>query len=261
MTDNLDSDSDEFDARDEAMDEYMSLYFSNDQFHAREVARLDLRGEESTERHLMMRPNHPALVDWCATDFAKDRPKLADAIRLATEAHKGQKRKNKSQTPYIFHPLRVMERVRTFAREVVYDENLDAMLIASVLHDTLEDTSVSSEDLEKEFGVKVANLVRELTSNPIDIKNTPVPECFCNCSTANKVIYLIDKIKKMSPEARLIKLCDRLDNVCDLETATDEKFIKNYRIETRHILYGVQPTNKDEKEIMDSIINHIMYLS
>ena len=88
--------------------------------------------------------------------------KLKKAIEFATKAHEGQTRKYTGE-PYIVHPLAVMEIVKTV-------EHTEEMLMAAVLHDTVEDTDTTIQDIDREFGPVVAQLVEELTdvSKPED---------------------------------------------------------------------------------------------
>ena len=76
---------------------------------------------------------------------------IDQAIRFAAEAHKDMKRKGTGQ-PYIFHPLEVLNLVSLMTLD-------DDVLCAAILHDTVEDTDVSIEDIEREFGDHVAKLV------------------------------------------------------------------------------------------------------
>ena len=76
--------------------------------------------------------------------------KLDQAIMLATEAHAGQM--DKAGLPYILHPLAVMLSMST-----------DADRIVAVLHDVVEDTSVTLEDISKQFGRSAAVSVDALT--------------------------------------------------------------------------------------------------
>ena len=87
---------------------------------------------------------------------------LDKAIQFATKAHEGQTRKYTGE-PYIVHPLSVMEIVKTV-------DHTEEMLMAAVLHDTVEDTDVTLQDIDREFGPVVAQLVEELTdvSKPED---------------------------------------------------------------------------------------------
>lgn len=76
---------------------------------------------------------------------------LDKALKFAIDAHSGQKRKN-SVTPYIVHPLEVV----AIAATMTSDENT---LCAAVLHDVIEDTPVTKEDLYREFGERITFLV------------------------------------------------------------------------------------------------------
>ena len=77
---------------------------------------------------------------------------LEKAIQFATKAHEGQVRKYTGE-PYIVHPLAVMETVATV-------EHTDEMLMAAVLHDTVEDCDVTLDDIVTEFGEIVARFSR-----------------------------------------------------------------------------------------------------
>lgn len=135
---------------------------------------------------------------------------------FAKSMHQGQYRKF-DKKPYFVHPARVAKIVR----KVTNDPELIA---AAYLHDTLEDTVATRKILIKKFGVRIANLVEELTSNPDNM-----------AKFESKAAYLVDKMLKMSNDALLIKLADRLDNTSDFETASSE-FIAKYRAETNYIL-------------------------
>lgn len=84
------------------------------------------------------------------------------ALQFATAAHEGQVRKYTGE-PYINHPIEVMEIVKTVSSDV-------AMHAAALLHDVVEDTDVTIEDIIREFGDDVAQLVDDLTdvSKPED---------------------------------------------------------------------------------------------
>ena len=121
--------------------------------------------------------------------------RLADAIRIANECHDGQL--DKAGLPYILHPLRVMERVRQKLQDLgrPYDEDL---LIAAVLHDTVEDTPMTFERIGWEFGPRVERIVR-------NVSRVVEPE---------KELYdtMIERIAK-DPDSALVKDCDLDDNL------------------------------------------------
>jgi len=139
------------------------------------------------------------------------------AIDYATLMHANQKRKDGS--PYIKHPINVLKNVLNYKES----KSLETLLIAACLHDTLEDTEASYYDLVQKFGIQVASLVLEVTTDE-EMKNE-----------IGKEKYLSIKMKNMSSWALVIKLCDRLDNINDLNVA-DEKFKNKYINETINIL-------------------------
>jgi guanosine-3',5'-bis(diphosphate) 3'-pyrophosphohydrolase len=143
---------------------------------------------------------------------------VEDALAYATTAHSGQTRSDGS--PYINHPMRVAQSVEKFKRS----HNLEALISAAYLHDTIEDTDTTHEDLERMFGGLVASLVQELTSDKEEVKKL------------GKAQYLSNKMAKMSSYALVIKLADRLDNVQDIKTAKSQKWRDRYRAETEQVL-------------------------
>ena len=143
--------------------------------------------------------------------------KLDKAIKFATKAHGKQKRKYTGE-PYITHPIAVMEIVRTVP-------HTEEMLVAAVLHDTVEDTDVTLADIKAEFGTKVAELVNGLTdvSKPQD-GNRKTRKAMDRAHTA-----------KQSAEVQTIKLADLIHNTESIGRF-DTKFYKVYREEKIRIL-------------------------
>jgi (p)ppGpp synthase/HD superfamily hydrolase len=81
---------------------------------------------------------------------------IEQAIRAATVLHNGQSRKGKSPYPYISHLIAVAFLLRDYTN----DEDI---IVAALLHDTLEDTDYTPEELEKDFGKKVRSIVEGVT--------------------------------------------------------------------------------------------------
>lgn len=106
------------------------------------------------------------------TDFAE---------RFGSIKHKGQRRKF-SDEPYFEHPRRVANIVQQFKKS----HRLDDLISAAYLHDTIEDTNTTSQDLVKLFGGLVASLVKELTSDKEEIERV------------GKSNYLTDKMINMT---------------------------------------------------------------
>ena len=143
--------------------------------------------------------------------------KLQEAIEFATEAHGDQKRKYTGE-PYITHPIAVMEIVR----EVPHT---DEMLVAAVLHDTVEDTPVTLEEIKTKFGTKVAELVDGLT----DVSR---PE-----HGNRKTRKALDRahLAKQNAEVQTIKLADLIHNTMSIGLY-DPHFYKVYKEEKIRIL-------------------------
>jgi (p)ppGpp synthase/HD superfamily hydrolase len=150
---------------------------------------------------------------------------LEKAIIFATLKHSNQVRKGDGR-PYILHPLSVLQTLLKIKKS----KNKFLLAVASVLHDTVEDCDVTLDEIAKEFGYHVAGLVEELTSKKEDIVKS------------NKSEYLLNKMMNMSNYALCIKLCDRLDNLNDMDEMSDT-FRKKYCDETRFILNGLEKRN------------------
>lgn len=140
------------------------------------------------------------------------------AFEFAYRLHQNQYRK--TGEPFINHPIRVANYVREYKAQC---KDLEVLIVAALLHDTTENTSLTYYDLVEFFGATVASLVLELTTDE-DMKKA-----------IGKTRYLEIKLKNMSSWALTLKLCDRLDNCSDLHLC-DEAFRIKYRDETIEIL-------------------------
>ena len=117
------------------------------------------------------------------------------AAHFAAEKHSGQRRKGATAEPYINHLLEVAELVSGALAEP--DTNL---VIAALLHDTIEDAGVTKEELAQAFGADVAELVAELT----DDKTLPKAE--------RKRLQVVNAPKK-SVRAAVVKIADKMSNL------------------------------------------------
>ena len=125
-------------------------------------------------------------------------PRLERAIRLMLHAHAGQLRKADPQVPYATHPFHVALMVR----EAGGDEDC---VIASLLHDVLEDTDVTPEDLEEAFGPRVAMIVREVSEDK-------------TLTWEERKARMVAHLRTASAEACLVAAADKIHN---LETLVD----------------------------------------
>lgn len=140
---------------------------------------------------------------------------LDDAIIYAATAHGGQRRKY-TNLPYITHPIEVMGIVRTVG-------HTEEMLAAAVLHDVVEDTASTLEDLTEAFGSTVSRLVEGLT------------EVWVEGNRATRKQAEVLRLAKESAEVQTIKLADLISNTADI-VAYDPSFAKIYLAEKMELL-------------------------
>ena len=120
------------------------------------------------------------------------------AIDFAARKHRDQRRKDEEASPYINHPISVSLLLAEIGG--IADAEV---LGAAILHDTLEDTDTTPEELEAAFGMQVRKLVEEVT----DDKRLP---------KAKRKTLQIAHAAQLSPNAVLIKLGDKISNVLDV---------------------------------------------
>lgn len=132
-------------------------------------------------------------IEICEHDFGI----FLKALTFASRKHRDQRRKGGAQAPYINHPIAVTEILwSTGVRDI-------ATLAAALLHDTVEDTDTTPEEIETIFGKEVRGLVMEVT----DDKSLPKEE--------RKRLQIANAPHK-SPKARQIKLADKINNVREI---------------------------------------------
>jgi len=120
------------------------------------------------------------------------------ALKFASEKHERHRRKGGRDIPYINHPIAVATLLATVAE--VTDPDL---LAAALLHDTVEDTDATHEELVEQFGADIANLVAEVTDDP-------------TLSSAQRKLTQEREASSKSPRAKLLRLADKTANVHDI---------------------------------------------
>ncbi|MBR3074839.1 MAG: bifunctional (p)ppGpp synthetase/guanosine-3',5'-bis(diphosphate) 3'-pyrophosphohydrolase [Bacteroidales bacterium] len=123
---------------------------------------------------------------------------LDKAIIFAVKAHSGTERRGKG-FPYIVHPMEAVEIVST----ITPDQEL---LAAAALHDTVEDTSVTEEDIRKEFGDRIADLVAAES----DVFPDGLSE---EESWHMRKQAAIDRLANSSHDAKIVAIGDKLSNM------------------------------------------------
>lgn len=143
-----------------------------------------------------------------------DRYALMDAMGFAAIKHAKQKRRY-SGDPYITHLMRVTERLQSLHPQF---DITDDMLKAAALHDAVEDTDCTLEEIEARFGKTVRDYVAALSIDPRA------------GNRAARMAKYQAQIKAAPLEVQLIKFCDLSDNIDDIRTH-DKSFFEVYRRE------------------------------
>lgn len=156
-----------------------------------------------------------------------DLPLYFNALDFAAYKHRFQKRKGAKGIPYINHPIAVANLILSSIRDPSPD-----LVIAAILHDTLEDTDTTTEEIESAYGKKVLEIVQEVSD---DMK---LP------SRKRKQLQ-VDHAASLSPEARAIKIADKTCNIRDV-------LITPYLWPRKQKIYYVNWTIQVIRQICDS---------
>ena len=126
---------------------------------------------------------------------------LLKAVAFAAEKHKNQRRKDAEATPYINHPI-------ALANVLKQEGGIDdvAVLAAAILHDTIEDTKTTADELRAIFGEEITSIVLEVTDDKSLLK-------------AERKRLQIEHAAHASPKAKLVKLADKICNLRDISSS------------------------------------------
>ncbi len=162
------------------------------------------------------------------------------AASFAAKKHIYQKRKGNDAAPYINHPLEVVSLLANIGKVEDFD-----VLIAAVLHDTIEDTDTSKEDITELFGKKVCEMVLEVT----DDKSLP---------KAERKQKQVEHAPNMSNGAKLIKLGDKTSNIRDVMDNPPDGWSDERRLEYvnwgERVINGVRGTNENLEKHFDELV-------
>lgn len=165
---------------------------------------------------------------------------LAQAISFAAEKHAFQTRKGAKGEPYINHPLDVLNLLTTVGDITDFD-----VLIAAVLHDTIEDTETTEEEIQNLFGATVRKMVHELT----DDKSLP--------KTTRKQLQ-IEHAPHISKGAQQVKLCDKISNIRDVLDNPPAGWSKERRSEYvcwgENVVAGLRGANENLEKYFDALV-------
>ncbi|XP_075215781.1 metazoan SpoT homolog-1 [Lycorma delicatula] len=176
-----------------------------------------------------------------AKNQAADTLLILRCANFAAVKHKDQRRKNADKTPYINHPIGVANILSEEGGITDPD-----VICAALLHDTVEDTNTTFEELKTHFGSRITNIVAECT----DDKSLPSDE--------RKQLQIVNA-SGSSHEAKLVKLADKLYNLRDLTNEPpvgwSEEKRANYYVWAQKVIEGLKGTNDALERKLDVIFS------
>jgi GTP diphosphokinase / guanosine-3',5'-bis(diphosphate) 3'-diphosphatase len=162
------------------------------------------------------------------------------ALNFSAGKHRHQRRKDTAASPYINHPIEVANILWTIGK--VYDE---VAIIAALLHDTIEDTDTTPEEIRLSFGEEVLGLVLEVS----DDKSLPKQERKQN---------QIKHSPHLSRRAKQIKLADKICNVHDIAYAPPDHWPRQRRIDylqwAQEVIDGLRGVNNPLERFFDDTL-------
>ena len=165
---------------------------------------------------------------------------ILKALRFSAEKHKDQRRKGANASPYINHPIEVTEILWRLGE--VRDTNL---LLAAILHDTIEDTDTTADEIKAEFGEEVLSIVLEVT----DDKSLP---------KQRRKQLQVENAPHKSPKAKLLKLADKISNVREIVSSPPKDWSlerkQEYLLWTEKVVAGLRGVNEKLESHYDSLL-------
>ena len=168
-----------------------------------------------------------------------DLVRLAKALHFAALKHQDQRRKGLQNEPYVNHLAEVTQLLAEAT------EGADpVLLLGALLHDTVEDTDATIDELKEKFGAQVASLVAEVT----DDKSLP---------KKTRKRLQIETVSKKSERARLLKIADKTSNLRSLVESPpdgwDELRKREYLVWARDVVAGCRGLNADLDAGFDAV--------
>lgn len=174
--------------------------------------------------------------------------KYLKALNFAAEAHKEQK--TPYGLPYLTHLTSVaMEVIHACEESKLEIEKSDLAISVALLHDTIEDTSITYDDLYNKFDAQIAEGVEALTKD-------------FSLSKKDQMVDSINRLMSQPYEVQMVKLADRITNLQKPPESWDNLKILNYHKEAKFILSCLKNSNIYlSKRLEDKINNYIVYIN
>ncbi len=165
---------------------------------------------------------------------------LLQAISFSAKKHRDQRRKGGDAEPYINHPLEVANLLAGVGNVTDHE-----ILMAAVLHDTIEDTETTADELTELFGENVCSMVLEVTDDKSLAKHV-------------RKLKQIEHAPHLSDGAKQVKLCDKISNVSDVLNNPPADWSAERRSEyvnwARKVVDGLRGTNHELEKHFDLLI-------
>src|ERR1035437_1048638 len=162
---------------------------------------------------------------------------LIKALAFAADKHRNQRRKDADASPYINHPIALAD---VLANEAGIED--ERVLVAAVLHDTIEDTETTEQELVRNFGQEVADIVAEVTDN----KNLP---------KAERKRLQVEHAPTLSRRAKLVKIADKIANLRDVASSPPKDWPLERRQEyfdwAKAVVDGMRGVHPELERIFD----------
>jgi guanosine-3',5'-bis(diphosphate) 3'-pyrophosphohydrolase len=175
------------------------------------------------------------LMDTQSTDVGL----LLKAATFAADKHRQQRRKDAEASPYINHPISLAD---VLANEGGVSDV--EVLCAALLHDTIEDTETTAQELELTFGTAIARIVLEVT----DDKTLPKEQ---------RKRQQIDHAPHVSPQAKLVKLADKISNLRDILGSPPADWTRERKLAyfewAGQVVHGLRGTNSNLEALFDAL--------
>ena len=176
-------------------------------------------------------------------------PRFLKALKWASELHRLQRRKGPAESvpgkcprliPYVNHLIAVTEMLGRVGG--VTDEDV---LIAALLHDAIEDTDATIQDVEERFGERVSRIVAEVSDDR-------------SLDQQTRKLAQVEHAQSLSREAKLVKLADKIHNCSDLKTnppsGWSDQRIEDYRQWSLAVVNGLIGVSPSLEALFDDVI-------
>jgi guanosine-3',5'-bis(diphosphate) 3'-pyrophosphohydrolase len=162
-------------------------------------------------------------------DFSENTGLLIKALAFSADRHRQQRRKDSVRSPYINHPIEVMQLLWDVGGVRTMD-----VLLAALLHDTIEDTQTGPDEIRDMFGEEVLSLVLEVTDDK-------------SLEKSERKRLQVEHASHISSGAKLIKLADKSCNVRDIVASPPNDWPlerrREYLLWTEMVVAGLVGTN------------------